>query len=334
MPVYEVGPYVSDAIRSVIGQTWANWQLICVDDGSTDGSYDTCLRLASQDPRITVVRQEHAGLSAARNRGISLARGEYLYLLDSDDMMEPRTLERCVEVAASCDADIVQFEARVLVQDGADHDSNQYIRSRSYPGVWSGPELYVAQRRAGDYYAQSCMYLSRVSIFGDMDEPFPLGVIHEDQYGTFAALMGSKRVVCLREQLYVRRYRPGSIMSSRDWRASTRGYFRVYAEVLARDFGAADSAVVAEARELCLEEQRERIIDCFSRTGASPDDFVSVVGARLGVKADEEALARLLSCDELRLHRTASRGMVARVRARLSLAVRRVRLWVEGLART
>ena len=327
MPIYNIHRYLNDSISSIFAQTIDNWELICIDDGSIDGSFEICKSLASLDSRIIPLRQKHTGLSAARNKGISLSCGDYIYLLDGDDYIEPQTLERCVDAALTYDADIVQFEARLLVQDGASHNLNQYIRSLPYPGVWTGPELYVAQRKAGDYFAQACMYLSRASVFKGMGVPFPMGVIHEDEYGTYAALMRSKKVVCLREQLYVRRYRPGSIMSSRDWQASTRGYFRVYADVLSHDFGAADNAVVAEARELCLDEQLVRIITCFYRTGAPLDDFAQVAGVRRGVEGDEEALTRLLACDGLNPRWFVFMRAVTRLRVKLSP----LKQWVKVL---
>ena len=92
MPVYNVQRFVADSIRSVFAQTFEDFELILVDDGSTDSSLAICERLA--DPRTRIIRQANRGLSGARNTGIAAARGAYIALLDSDDLWEPDKLAR------------------------------------------------------------------------------------------------------------------------------------------------------------------------------------------------------------------------------------------------
>ena len=96
MPLYNKAPYVRKAVESVVGQTYRDWELIVVDDGSTDGGGDIVTAIA--DPRIRLVRQENAGVSAARNRGVVLSskatfRSPYICFLDADDWWEPTFLE-------------------------------------------------------------------------------------------------------------------------------------------------------------------------------------------------------------------------------------------------
>lgn len=96
MPLYNKAPYVRKAVESVVGQTRRDWELIVVDDGSTDGGGDIVTSIA--DPRIRLVRQENAGVSAARNRGVALSgeaafRSPYICFLDADDWWEPTFLE-------------------------------------------------------------------------------------------------------------------------------------------------------------------------------------------------------------------------------------------------
>ena len=78
VPVYNVERYVEQCVQSVLNQTYRNLQILLVDDGSTDSSGEICDRLATQDSRIQVIHQKNAGLSAARNVGIELAKGEYI----------------------------------------------------------------------------------------------------------------------------------------------------------------------------------------------------------------------------------------------------------------
>ncbi len=98
IPTYNYGPLVGEAVASVLAQTRPAAEVIVVDDGSTD---DTPARLAEFGDRIRVIRQANAGLSAARNAGITASAGEYVALLDSDDAFHPRKLERQVEYLAA-----------------------------------------------------------------------------------------------------------------------------------------------------------------------------------------------------------------------------------------
>ncbi len=92
MPVYNHADYVAEAIRSVIGQTLTDWELIVVDDGSTDGSAELVDRLGAKDDRITVLHQSNAGPAAARNAALNVARSDWLAYIDSDDVWYPSAL--------------------------------------------------------------------------------------------------------------------------------------------------------------------------------------------------------------------------------------------------
>ena len=112
IPVYNVEPYLEKCIKSVLEQTFANFELILIDDGSTDNSGIICDELAKTDKRIIVFHQENEGLSAARNKGIDVSRGDYLYFLDSDDWIEPNALERLLSVSIKQAADISCCKSR------------------------------------------------------------------------------------------------------------------------------------------------------------------------------------------------------------------------------
>ena len=108
IPVYNVEKFLRDCIESVINQTLSDIEIICINDGSPDNSIDILNEYASIDPRITVISQENRGLSVARNRGMRLAKGKYLYFIDSDDkLLDPDALEVLYTKAEEKNTDIL-----------------------------------------------------------------------------------------------------------------------------------------------------------------------------------------------------------------------------------
>jgi glycosyltransferase involved in cell wall biosynthesis len=95
IPVYKVEKFVAATIKSVLAQTYKNFELLIIDDGSPDRSVEICQQFT--DPRIKIIRQENRGVAAARNIGIRQAQGEYIALLDADDLWLPEKLEKHVE---------------------------------------------------------------------------------------------------------------------------------------------------------------------------------------------------------------------------------------------
>ncbi len=93
MPVFNTAPYLTMSINSVINQTHSNWELLIIDDGSTDNSWSILQEISLNDSRVKITRQDNAGVSAARNVGLRHIKGDYLCFLDSDDWLPPKSLE-------------------------------------------------------------------------------------------------------------------------------------------------------------------------------------------------------------------------------------------------
>ena len=93
VPVYNVYPFLQEALDSVIGQTYTRLEILLVDDGSTDGSGEICEAYAGKDPRVRVIHQNNLGISAARNRALDTASGEILAFMDPDDSFDIRFIE-------------------------------------------------------------------------------------------------------------------------------------------------------------------------------------------------------------------------------------------------
>lgn len=93
VPVYNTEEYIGNCVESVLMQTYADFELILIDDGSSDKSWEICQAICKKDHRIRLIQQEHKGVSAARNIGMNAAEGKYLFFLDSDDVIHPQLLE-------------------------------------------------------------------------------------------------------------------------------------------------------------------------------------------------------------------------------------------------
>lgn len=107
VPIYNCEKYLEKCLDSILKQTYSNWELILVDDGSSDNSYNICSMYADKDRRISVFTQKNAGAGVARNYGIEKSTGEYLMFCDSDDFLYSGALDRFVEVAQKRNSDLI-----------------------------------------------------------------------------------------------------------------------------------------------------------------------------------------------------------------------------------
>ncbi|MCD8266102.1 MAG: glycosyltransferase [Prevotellaceae bacterium] len=114
VPVFNAGKYLSQCVESVLGQTFTRWELLLVDDGSTDGSTEACDAYALRDSRIRVWHKGNGGASSARNVGLDKARGEWIAFLDADDYLLPHSLKALVEEALRSGADLIAGKALSL----------------------------------------------------------------------------------------------------------------------------------------------------------------------------------------------------------------------------
>ncbi len=114
IPCYNAERFVEGTVRSVLGQTMADFEVVCVDDGSTDGTRAALEGLASEDSRVRVLAQENGGEGPARDAGLKAAQGTWIYCLDADDLMEPTLLEEAIACGEQTGADLVVFRTRLL----------------------------------------------------------------------------------------------------------------------------------------------------------------------------------------------------------------------------
>lgn len=130
VPVYNASRYLTSCVRSILDQTYENFELILVDDGSSDGSGELCDRLAAEDPRIVVHHQANGGIAAAQNAGLDIAGGDLITFCDNDDLLAPRMLERLVGLIASTGADMSCCRWRNI---GASQGESELAKLRDEP---------------------------------------------------------------------------------------------------------------------------------------------------------------------------------------------------------
>ena len=123
VPVYQVEAYLPQCIDSILAQSFQDFELILVDDGSPDGSGEICDRYAERDPRIHVLHKKNAGVSCARNSGLELAAGEYVTFCDSDDAYEPEHLEILLRRLLDNGADSAVTSFKTVTEDGTELQS-------------------------------------------------------------------------------------------------------------------------------------------------------------------------------------------------------------------
>ncbi len=118
IPAYNVERFIGECVNSVRNQTYKNLEIIVVDDGSSDATLDICQKLADEDERIKLVRNNHGGVSRARNAGLDNATGDYIVSVDSDDIILPDMIETLYNKHIETGADVVACGCRFITEDG------------------------------------------------------------------------------------------------------------------------------------------------------------------------------------------------------------------------
>lgn len=211
IPVYNVEAYLRDCLDSVLRQSFSEWEAVCINDGSTDGSAAILEEFAAKDCRFKVISKANEGLSSARNAGIEKAKGDYILFLDSDDWLEDKALEVLSENTDS--EDMVCFSGRRYFESKGKFQTSDQLIERWYA---SGMDYYndnALQRRD---FAFVCVVLRtyRRDFLLKSGLRFKDGIYHEDNLFTPLACYYAKDVRSLNECLYTYRVRSESITTT------------------------------------------------------------------------------------------------------------------------
>lgn len=208
VPVYNVEEYLQRCIDSILNQSFKNFELILVNDGSTDNSLKICKEYLLNDPRVKIINKENGGLSSARNAGINIAKGRYIGFVDSDDWINKEMYKILYELCEKNNSDIA--ECRYTVTTGnemnLDNSSNLITILNNEEAIKS---LYT-NTSYGSVVSWNKLY--RCELFKDIK--FPEGKLNEDQFTTYKLYYKSNKIVSIDKVLYYYFQSTKSIMRS------------------------------------------------------------------------------------------------------------------------
>ena len=205
VPVYKVEKYIHRCVDSILGQTYEDFELILVDDGSPDNCGAICDEYAAKDSRVVVIHQENGGLSAARNAGIDWAfansDSQWLTFIDSDDWVHPEYLQRLLDASVTMRTNIsaCRIESK---DDQCDEDA-------WYPLKYLTEDAYCSDNTAV-FMISACAKLFRKHLWEQIR--FPKGKLHEDRFTTHKVLFQCRTVALIQAPMYRYCRNPNSIM--------------------------------------------------------------------------------------------------------------------------
>lgn len=216
VPVYKVEKYIEQCIHSVKVQTFQNWELILVDDGSPDKCPEICDELVKADKRIKVVHQKNGGLSAARNRGLQEVTGDYVMFLDSDDYWDnERCLEIIVEKLQKNKTDMLTFRYKKYIESTGEYIpclpecNEEYINE-----IASKTERFKRLLGKGLYLSSACNKVMKTDFLKEKQLYFREGITSEDIDWCARCMLYTDDIIYSNIDCYVYRQRDYSISHS------------------------------------------------------------------------------------------------------------------------
>lgn len=227
VPFYNIEQYVSYCLDSILAQTFRDFELICINDGSKDGTRELLDAYAEKDPRVKVIHQENQGLSAARNNGLQFAAGKYIAFINGDDAVTPEYLEILYSEAeksgadfAFCDYAKTEADQRSVPEPCREHPADIIQDSIIHSQLSKKIRLPVfawAKLFRRDFLA---------------DAPFVPGVYFEDYLFFYTSLFRLKKVCRIKALMYLYTQTPNSIMHSPFSIKKAKSYLVIYDQMM------------------------------------------------------------------------------------------------------
>ena len=209
LPAYNSQDYIEKSIESVFAQTFTDFELIIVDDGSTDGTSNIINSLS--DDRIKIISQSNQGPGAARNNALRVVSGEYVMFLDSDDWFCPDALETAYAEITKFDADLTFFQ--MINYDGEKYYENDWFELKTFDSSFEN-RVFKPQETPGSIFDLSvgvCQKIYNRKFLEKIDAKFPEGIFFEDMPFFYYVYLKAERISIIKKHLYVRRKHTSSI---------------------------------------------------------------------------------------------------------------------------
>jgi len=205
IPVYQVEQFIENTIRSILLQTFTNFEVLIVNDGTKDSSIIIAKKITKNDKRFIYIEQENSGLSMARNNAIDIAKGEYISFVDSDDYLDSRHYEYMYNQIIKDEADICVCDIALVRED------TSYIigRKNKYVFPISGEEAFIDEIQAISILSVAVAKLYKRRLFDNIR--YPQGLFFEDKGTTYKLFLKSSKVSFVNKELYFYTQRQGSI---------------------------------------------------------------------------------------------------------------------------
>ena len=203
IPVYNVENEVANCLESVINQTHKNLEIIVVNDGSTDGSKEICLNIAKKDNRIIYLEKPNGGLSDARNFGLEIASGDYLFFLDSDDTIDNDCIKTLYSLIEENQSDIAVGQFNIV------YDTGKVETGEDGTTLLLNNEQALECALYDEFSISACAKLFKRELFKKIR--FPVGRLYEDVATTYKALFNAEKISYIGKGVYNYLIRQGSI---------------------------------------------------------------------------------------------------------------------------
>lgn len=219
IPVFNVEKYLEECLDSVSNQTYENLEIICINDGSTDGSLDILEKYSKNDSRIRIISQNNQGLGATRNNGLKIATGDYIYFIDSDDYIDLNTLKLLHENIVSNDSDMVLFKFNTFGDDKNIHNRGVEFKIDEIFGDIDYKNFTFNYKDVKKHVLNTafsaCLKLYKKDFLESFDDfYFPENLSFEDIVFHTKAMIRAKNISFVNESLYYYRSNPTSILNS------------------------------------------------------------------------------------------------------------------------
>lgn len=301
VPVYNVEPYLQECLDSILSQSGCSFEVICIDDGSTDSSLQILKAAAQKDSRIQIIAQENQGQSAARNQGLDVAKGQYIFFMDSDDVLAEHVFEPLVTRANQEQLDHIVFCTTPFLDnsggviDKKTFDGEVHYHTIKDDSVFNlplkGDELFCRLMKANSFYVTPQLRMIKRSLIEERGLRFIAGLIHEDNHFTTLALLFASRAIVIPEKYCYRRVRGGSTMTASD--ASIRhvvGYLGVSVKLQAEFEKLRDQNLIFEN---AMKHFQEILLAACSEYPLLEDDAEEIILRQLTQTCSKEEICTI-----------------------------------------